>query len=50
MRSFDAAIQQIKDTITLRLEHMDSNLERLYTLCHESMNKRYNHVTEGGGA
>ena len=50
VRSFDAAIQQIKDTIALRLEHMDSNLERLYTLCHESMNKRYNHVTEGGGA
>ena len=50
VRSFDAAIRQIKDTITLRLRHMDSNLDRLYTLCHESMNKRYNHVTEAGGA
>ena len=49
VRSFDEAIQQIKDTITLRLEHMDNNLDRLYTLCHESMNKRYNHQTEAGG-
>lgn len=50
VRSFDQAIQQIKDTITLRLNHMDSSLDRLYTLCHESMNKRYNHMTEAGGA
>lgn len=49
VRSFDEAIRQIKDTITLRLEHMDSNLDRLYNLCHESMNKRYNHMTEAGG-
>lgn len=48
VRSFDQAIQQIKDTITLRLNHMDNNLDRLYSLCHVSMNKRYNHVTEAG--
>lgn len=50
VRSFEEAIQQIKDTITIRLEHMDNHLDRLYTLCHESMNKRYNHQTEAGGA
>ncbi len=50
VRSFDEAIQQVKDTIAMRLDHMDNNLDRLYTLCHESMNKRYNHVTEEGGS
>lgn len=50
VRSYAEAIQQIKDTITLRLEHMDNNLDRLYNLCHESMNKRYNHDTEGESA
>lgn len=50
VRSFDEAIRQIKDTITLRLDHMDGNLDRLYALCHESMNKRYNHETETGGS
>lgn len=50
VRSFDEAIQQLKSTITTRLDHMDSNLDRLYALCHESMNKRYNHQTETGGS
>lgn len=50
VRSFDEAVRQIKDTITLRLDHMDGNLDRLYALCHASMNKRYNHVTETGGS
>lgn len=50
VRSFDEAIQQIKDTITQRLDHMDSNLDRLYSLCHESINKRYNQVAEAGGS
>lgn len=50
VRSFEEAIRQIKDTITVRLDHMDHHLDRLYTLCHASMNKRYNHQTEAGGA
>lgn len=49
VRSHEQAIQQIKDCISQRIDHMDSNLGRLYILCHESMNKRYNHMTEGNG-
>lgn len=48
-RSFEQAIQQLKDTITQRLEHMDGNLDRLYIRCHTSMNKKFNHITEDGG-
>ena len=48
-RSHEEAIQQIKDTITQRLKHMDSNLDRLYIRCHASMNKKYNSITEDGG-
>lgn len=49
VRNYEEAIQQIKNTITLRLDHMDNNLDRLYSLCHESMNKRYNYQAEAGG-
>lgn len=48
-RSHEEAIRQMKDTITQRIEHMDSNLDRLYIRCHESMNKKYNNITEGSG-
>ncbi len=49
VRSHEQAIRQIKDCISQRIEHMDGNLDRLYILCHESMNKRYNQDKEGGG-
>lgn len=48
VRSYAQAVQQIKDCISQRIDHMDNNLDRLYILCHQSMNKRYTHVTEGG--
>ncbi len=46
VRNYDEAITQLKDCIDLRIEHMDTNLDRLYTLCHESLNKRYNYDKE----
>jgi len=49
VRSYEEAVQQIKDVIAQRINYMDSNLDRLYILCHESMNKRYNQDREGGG-
>lgn len=45
VRSFDEAVAQLKECISRRIEHMDSNLERLYILCHQSMNKEYNYDT-----
>jgi len=42
VRSYDEAITQIKATISNRILHMDTNLDRLYSLCHESVNKQYN--------
>lgn len=50
VRDYAEEIEQIKETLATRMEYMDSNLDRLYSLCHESMNKRYNHMTEAGGA
>ncbi len=47
VRSHEEAIAQIKDTISSRIVHMDSNLDRLYSLCHESINKAYNHDKKG---
>ncbi|MBQ8280166.1 MAG: CotH kinase family protein [Roseburia sp.] len=41
VRSYEESIKQLKDCIALRIEHMDANLDRLYMLCHESMNKKY---------
>jgi len=49
VRSYEQAIQQLKDCISLRIKHMDDNLDRLYILCHGSMNKKYNQDREGGG-
>ncbi len=40
VRSYAEAIAQIKQTISQRIAYMDNNLERLYFLCHESMNKQ----------
>lgn len=47
VRSYEEAITQIKETISNRIVHMDSNLDRLYSLCHESVNKMYNHDAKG---
>ena len=47
VRSYEEAITQIKDTISARIIYMDENIDRLYSLCHESVNKKYNHNTEG---
>lgn len=48
VRSYEEAVQQLKSCITQRIEHMDRNLDRLYSLCHLSLNKKYNHNPEGG--
>lgn len=47
VRSHEEAINQIKETISARIAYMDNNIDRLYSLCHESVNKKYNHDTEG---
>ena len=47
VRSHEEAISQIKQTITDRIDFMDNNIHRLYFVCHESVNKRYNHDKEG---
>lgn len=46
VRTYEEAIDQLKDCIHQRLEHMDAHMERLYTLCHSSLNKKYNHNSE----
>ena len=46
VRSYEEAITQIKETISNRIAHMDKNLDRLYSLCHESLNKQFNHNTK----
>lgn len=47
VRSYEEAIAQIKEAISARIAYMDSSIDRLYSLCHESVNKKYNHDTEG---
>lgn len=47
VRSYDQAIQQMKDCITNRIAHMDGSLDRLYVICHDSMNKTYRYGEEG---
>lgn len=42
-RSYEEAVEQMRSCILKRLEHMDANIERLYTLCHDSLNKNYNY-------
>lgn len=48
-RSYDAALRQLKRCISERIAYMDENIERLYALCHESVNKRYNYDEETKG-
>ncbi len=50
VRSYDEAIAQVKDCISNRIDHMDSNLDRLYYLCHGSTNKVYNYDSNSKGA
>lgn len=45
-RSYEEAVAQLKNCISERLVHMDSHIERLYTLCHDSLNKNYNYKKE----
>ena len=47
VRSYEEAIAQLKECIRIRIEHMDANVERLYILSHDSLNKKYNRNSEG---
>lgn len=47
VRSYEEAIEQLKDCIEERIEHMDRNIDRLYILCHDSLNKSANNNSEG---
>lgn len=46
VRSYDEAVMQLKTCVSERITHMDSHIERLYTLCHDSLNKNYNYKKE----
>ena len=45
-RNYEQAIAQLKNCISDRIVHMDTHIERLYTLCHNSLNKNYNYKKE----
>lgn len=45
-RNYEEAVQQLKTCVSERIEHMDSHIERLYSLCHDSLNKNYNYKKE----
>lgn len=42
-RNYEEAIAQLKNCISHRIRHMDSHIDRLYTLCHDSLNKSINY-------
>lgn len=46
-RSHEEAVQQLKDCITARLAYMDENIETLYALSHDSINKDLYHKAGG---
>ncbi len=46
-RSYAQAVQQLKDCISKRLAYMDESIDQLYALCHESINKQFNHGPGG---
>ena len=46
-RNYEEAVEQLKDCIKQRIVHMDTHIDRLYSLCHESINKKYNYEKEG---
>lgn len=48
VRSYDEALTQLKTCITIRLEFMDNNIDRLSNLSHDSLNKKYNY-NKGNG-
>ena len=45
-RDYDEAVDQMKNCILERIDHMDSHIDRLYTLCHDSLNKSINYRKE----
>ena len=45
-RNYDEAIAQLKSCISDRIVHMDSHIDRLYLLCHNSMNKNLDTTKE----
>lgn len=42
-RNYEEAIDQLKTCISQRIRHMDTHIDRLYTLCHDSLNKSINY-------
>ena len=49
-RTYEEAVEQLKTCISERIAYMDENIDRLYLLGHESLNKKFNHDdTTGGG-
>ena len=40
----EEAVKQLKEAIKERGNFLDKNIENLYILCHDSMNKKYNYV------
>ncbi len=45
-RNYEEAVAQLKNCISERIIHMDSHIDRLYTLCHDSLNKSINYQKE----
>lgn len=45
-RTYEEAVEQLRSCISDRIIHMDAHIERLYTLCHDSLNKNYNYKKE----
>lgn len=46
VRTYDQAIQQMKDCIYDRLDYMDEHIGTLYRVCHTSVNKKFNYIPE----
>ena len=48
-RTYEEAVEQLKECISERIDYMDENIDRLYLLGHESLNKKFNHDDKTGG-
>ena len=48
-RTYEEAVEQLKTCISERIAYMDENIDRLYLLGHESLNKKFNHDDMTGG-
>ncbi|MEG2017291.1 MAG: hypothetical protein RR128_02385, partial [Clostridium sp.] len=44
-RNYEEAVKQLKDMIVERGEYLDGNIEALYALAHNSINKKFKHST-----